>query len=1065
LNERLPEAIEWLRTEFSGLVPQDRIRVFELPGPVAELDLANTWRMQAAELIREKFLADLQPDIVHISTLFEGCHNEVVASVARLDTNIPTAVTLYDLIPLLRPDSYLQEPARERHYLRHAQSLKRADLLLAISASSAREATETLDVPQSRIVNIGAGVGDWFRPVSVSGPDHTGLANRGGLQEPFILFTGGTEPRKNLRGMIAAFARLPAELREKYQLVVTGGLTEQERERIAQEAMAERLAPRKIVFADYVTDEQLRILYNACALFVFPSLHEGFGLPVLEAMACGAPAIGSDCTSISEIIDRPDALFDPNQPADIARCMATVLGNPGLAEDLKAWGRKQASTFTWEASARKALDAFSALHEQRKTSGPLRRTTGRRPPLAVVGPLSPQHSPIADQFISLLPNLARHYEITCVVDKPEVTDPWITANFAIQKTAWFEENGHLFERILYQLDNSPLHKYEFALLSRYPGIVLLADLNIGNILDWMTGSGYKAGSFIRALYHSHGFSGLAHDKAKGRQASQQTFPCSLGVLQESIGVVATSTEIFEHIRSWYGEEATARIRQFPLEANTQPAGKTNPSNGQETFRADRTKAGADQRNRSEQTADLCRDLIEELYQSSWVQREQQLVRAIRQITTSVVPNRDDLATVATVIAGNRPRETRQQILIDVSLIAKDDLRTGIQRVTRALLMTMLAEPPAGYRIEPVRADNGGYVYARRYACQCLGLSATELDDEPVETNPDDIFVGLDWCPETVPALRPWFRKQRRRGLRIVFVSYDLLPLLRPELFAEGMYSAATDWIRSVSEIADGITCISRTVADEFYQWLSRSDCSRQTPLSIGFFHLGADLHASVPTKGLTPDAASILVKLRSRPSFLMVGTLEPRKGHRQALAAMEGLWSEGVDTNLVIVGKEGWMMEDFIKGVRQHPENNRRLFWLRGISDEMLDQVYRSSRALLAASEGEGFGLPLIEASQYGLPIIVRDIPIFREVAGENAYYFRANKPEDLADALQKWLSLGDAVPYSQGLSYLTWQQSSCQLLDFVFGRRQYRSWPEPAARLPSKLKLVDNLTALSRAY
>src|SRR5258708_2237399 len=159
-------------------------------------------------------------------------------------------------------------------------------------------------------------------------------------------------------------------------------------------------------------------------------------------------------------------------------------------------------------------------------------------------------------------------------------------------------------------------------------------------------------------------------------------------------------------------------------------------------------------------------------------------------------------------------------------------------------------------------------------------------------------------------------------------------------------------------------------------------------------------------KGLTPDAAAILVKLRSRPSFLMVGTLEPRKGHRQALAAMEGLWSEGVDTNLVIVGKEGWMMEDFIKGVWQHPENNRRLFWLRGISDEMLDQVYRSSRALLAASEGEGLGLPLIEASQYGLPIIVRDIPIFREVAGENPYYFRANKPEDLADAFQKSLSL-----------------------------------------------------------
>src|SRR5260370_26353929 len=103
-------------------------------------------------------------------------------------------------------------------------------------------------------------------------------------------------------------------------------------------------------------------------------------------MACGAPAIGSDGTSISEIIDRPDALFDPNQPADIARSMATVLGNPGLAEDLKAWGKKQASTFTWEASPRKAFDAFSASHEPLKTSGPLPTPTARRPPPAPVAP-------------------------------------------------------------------------------------------------------------------------------------------------------------------------------------------------------------------------------------------------------------------------------------------------------------------------------------------------------------------------------------------------------------------------------------------------------------------------------------------------------------------------------------------------------------------------------------------------------------------------------------------------------------------------------------------------------
>ena len=128
-------------------------------------------------------------------------------------------------------------------------------------------------------------------------------------------------------------------------------------------------------------------------------------------------------------------------------------------------------------------------------------------------------------------------------------------------------------------------------------------------------------------------------------------------------------------------------------------------------------------------------------------------------------------------------------------------------------------------------------------------------------------------------------------------------------------------------------------------------------------------------------------QLRTRPSFLMVGTVEPRKGHRQALAAIEKLWATGRYQSRDH-RQEG--VEDRRSGEADQnaPKHNNRLFWLQGVSDEMLDHVYRSAHALLAASEGEGFGLPLIEAAHYGLPIIARDIPVFREVAGEHAYYF-----------------------------------------------------------------------------
>ena len=109
----------------------------------------------------------------------------------------------------------------------------------------------------------------------------------------------------------------------------------------------------------------------------------------------------------------------------------------------------------------------------------------------------------------------------------------------------------------------------------------------------------------------------------------------------------------------------------------------------------------------------------------------------------------------------------------------------------------------------------------------------------------------------------------------------------------------------------------------------------------------------------------------------MVGTIEPRKEHAQTLAAFEQLWEEGVNANLIIVGQQGWLVDAFGSNVRHHPELSKRLFWLEGISDEYLEKVYKTSTCLIAASEGEGFGLPLIEAAQHKLPIIARDIPVF----------------------------------------------------------------------------------------
>lgn len=109
----------------------------------------------------------------------------------------------------------------------------------------------------------------------------------------------------------------------------------------------------------------------------------------------------------------------------------------------------------------------------------------------------------------------------------------------------------------------------------------------------------------------------------------------------------------------------------------------------------------------------------------------------------------------------------------------------------------------------------------------------------------------------------------------------------------------------------------------------------------------------------------------------MVGTIEPRKGHSRVLSAYEHLWDEGLQEVLVLIGKRGWKCESTIKKIENHPELVIRLYWFESASDEFLDQVYRISNFLIAASYGEGFGLPVVEASNYGIPILARNIPIF----------------------------------------------------------------------------------------
>jgi len=376
---------------------------------------------------------------------------------------------------------------------------------------------------------------------------------------------------------------------------------------------------------------------------------------------------------------------------------------------------------------------------------------------------------------------------------------------------------------------------------------------------------------------------------------------------------------------------------------------------------------------------------------------------------------------------------RIRLYVDISVVYRDDFKTGIQRVVRAVLSEFIKSPQDDYIICPVYLNDSSGTW--EYHNVPSSSASPETEGVPISARCGDVLLGLDLAGGyVVSAFRQdLYRKLMDTGVLVYFVVYDLLPVLTPQFFSVEASKSHEQWLRCICQ-SDGVICISKSVADEFSEWSRKINEALPKNFSVNFFHLGGDINASVPTSGMPGDAESTLNLLSLRPSFLMVGTVEPRKGHTQALAAFEKLWEQGLEVNLVIVGKQGWKMESLTDRLRHHPELNKRLFWLEGISDEYLEKVYASSACLIAASEGEGFGLPLIEAAQHKLPIIARDIPVFREVAGEHAHYFNGLEPQALADAVKCWLILNaeGKAPQSIGMPCLSWKQSAEQLISRV---------------------------------
>lgn len=356
-----------LKADLGLQFPQLRFVEFSIVSPSAAMQKDNQWRQMASRLLREHALACLEPDFVHVATLLaDGWADDLVASVGMLGVKVPTALTHYDLIPMVMSDTYMpnDSPFR-RYYLEKLDSIERADLLLAISDYSRNEALEWLGREAATVVNISSAVNDDFVASSGGLHDPERTLDRHGIPAEFLLYApGGFDARKNLNCLLEAYSFLSPELRARHRLVIASQVDEELRSGLVWKASTFGLSPEDLIITGYLPDAELIDLYRACGAYVFPSLHEGFGLPVLEAMSCGAVVIASNCTSIPEAHGLEEALFDPTDPSSIADKMRSALTDEAFKARLRAHATRQPGLFSWARSAKLACDAMETHHEK-----------------------------------------------------------------------------------------------------------------------------------------------------------------------------------------------------------------------------------------------------------------------------------------------------------------------------------------------------------------------------------------------------------------------------------------------------------------------------------------------------------------------------------------------------------------------------------------------------------------------------------------------------------------------------------------------------------------------------
>jgi glycosyltransferase involved in cell wall biosynthesis len=556
VSDRFPGSVSALQRELADLVPEDRFHLACLPEGIARLAGPSERLLATADELWRSAIRSVAPDAVVLTSVFEGLVEDIWVSARHEATDPLVAAVVYDFIPLRLPERYFGRggPVPRQWYEERLAQLREADLHLCISEYAAQESRSLVPLdPPAASVAVGTGVEWGFGGVLEPRVVEEALGGFGLEERGYVLCVGEIlEPRKNVEGLLRAWGRVDEGSRRGTKVVVVSSAGEEARRRAERWCADAGVSVDDVVLTGRVPDQALQALYQAAAVVVVPSLLEGFGLPAAEAMLFDVPVVCAARGALTEVAPVPEALFDPEDPEELAHLLRRCLGDPAFGERLVAGGRAKLASLGWAAVGDRAYRALRAALDRRSTSTarPGRGATPSRPRVALVTPWPPARTGIADYAWQLWRALDRR-GVAVEVVVPEPREAQGAAGVSLRSPGWLVAHRSEVDFVCYQIGNSEFHLWQLPLLDEVPGVVVLHDLGLAAMWRVAEGQGGPPGLLREVVFRSHGHVALQDLGRVPWDTFVSRWPASLPLVERSLGVVVHSQATLARVpESW-----------------------------------------------------------------------------------------------------------------------------------------------------------------------------------------------------------------------------------------------------------------------------------------------------------------------------------------------------------------------------------------------------------------------------------------------------------------------------------------------------------------------------------